>query len=84
MIKAILARIRWNGLSELHQRRHTSRSAAMFNAIQQRFPHLKHPEQIQLKHIRWLKDVWLVQQAYADATQTDYKRTLALLISALE
>jgi hypothetical protein len=84
MIRHILARIRWNGLSPLHKRRHINRIIVMLSALMVRFAHLKHPEQMQLKHARWLAEVWLVNRGLADATQTDYRRSMALLVGALD
>ncbi len=83
MISLILTKLRWNGLSPLHQRRHTARIMLMLNAIIERFPHLKHPEQVKLKHLRWLHDAWLAKQGFADATRSDYRRSMALLVAAL-
>lgn len=84
MISLILNRLRWNGLSPLHQRRHAVRIKLMLNAMMDRFSHLTHPEQIKLKHLRWLHDAWLAKQGFADATRSDYGRSLALLVAALE
>lgn len=83
MIKHILARIRWNGLADLHQKRHISRIRVLLQAMTERFPHLKHPQQVQLKHVRWLRVYWLTRQDLAISTLTDYKRSMALLIGAL-
>jgi len=83
VISHILARIRWNGLSPLHQRRHSTRIKVMLNAMAERFPHLKHPEQVKLKHLCWIHDMWLIKQGFADATRSDYKRSMALLVAAL-
>lgn len=84
MISLILNRLRWNGLSPLHQRRHAARIKLMLNAMMDRFSHLTHPEQVKLKHLRWLHDAWLAKQGFADATRSDYRRSLALLVAALE
>jgi len=84
MISHILARIQWNGLSSLHQRRHIARVEKMLNAMSERFSHLKHFEQVKLKHLRWLQEVWLTSQGFAEATLVDYKRTLALMVAALD
>lgn len=55
----------------------------MLSAMVERFSHLKHPEQVKLKHLRWLHEVWLIKQGFADATRSDYMRSMALLVAAL-
>lgn len=84
MTKTLLRRIRWNGLSALQQRRHITRLDKMLSAIQDRYPGVKHLEQIRLKHGFWLRDIWMSQQGLAPSTQTDYLRSLSILIAALD
>lgn len=55
----------------------------MLSAMAERFSHLKHPEQVKLKHLRWLHDEWLTKQGFADSTRSDYRRSIALLVTAL-
>jgi hypothetical protein len=64
--------------SERTRLRHIRRIEKMTAAIQDRFPEVRHPNQIKLKHCRWIQENWL-----SEATAKDYRTSLRLLIRAL-
>ncbi|WP_020682336.1 hypothetical protein [Marinobacterium rhizophilum] len=83
-IKPILTRIRWDTMANKTQQDHIQRLFAILNAISTRFSGIIYPEQIRLKHCRWIKTQWFSDQQFSVATQKDYIRTLTLLIEALD
>jgi hypothetical protein len=82
-IQALLKKIHMERNAELHQRRHAGRLVTICGAIGEKFPSVRSPEQIQMKHARWLIDVWFDSQGYATSTRMDYLRSLKLLIEVL-
>lgn len=59
--------------------RHLSRIEKMMAAVEDRFPEVKHIQQIRLKHCQWLLENWC-----RPSTARDYRSSLRLLIEALD
>lgn len=82
-VDAIFRRLKFNNMRTLPRRRHLSRINNMALAIEERFPEVRTPEQIRLKHIQWLLSHWFSEQSYAPSTIRDYRDSLGLLVDAL-
>jgi hypothetical protein len=52
-------------------------------AIEERFPHVKLPEQIKLHHAQYYRNVWLPAHTASVRTQNEHMRAMGLLVRAL-
>lgn len=83
-ITAIYRRIRWaEGVSEITRLRTLNRLRTLAGAIEEQFPQVCRCEQIKLKHMFYLKNVWFDDMDLAPTTRSDYIRAMRLMITAL-
>mgnify|MGYP003638391938 FL=1 len=72
-------RIKAKDGAERTRSRHLNRIEKMALAVENRFPEVKHAQQIRLKHCSWLLEHWC-----KPSTVRDYRSSLRLLIEALD
>lgn len=81
-IKPIIRRIHWSEKSSpTTQIRTVNRIQTMADAIEVRFPEVREPKQIKLKHLHYLQNVWF-EEHLRPATKADYVRAMRLMVEA--
>lgn len=82
-ISQVLKRLRFDGKSsEIAQRKVIGRLNKICRIINEKFPEVQRPDQIRLKHLQYVRNEGLV--GYSAATAVDYKRTIVILVEALD
>ncbi|MBQ0762087.1 hypothetical protein [Marinobacter psychrophilus] len=79
----ILDRIDFGILKPTERTRYINRINNIAGVIEERFPHVKHPEQIKLKNAEYFRNVWLPAHSSSTRTQGEHMRALGLLVRAL-
>jgi hypothetical protein len=80
----ILNRIDFGSLKPAERTRYINRINNIAAVIEERFPHVKHPEQIKLEYAQYFRNVWLPAHSSSTRTQGEHMRALGLLVRALE
>ncbi len=84
-IRDITQRIKWDkDASDSTKRRAEKRIQTIADAIEARFPEVRYCNQIHLKHMRYIKEVWFEHEDLAPTTIGDYTRAMRLMIRARE
>ncbi len=84
-IQLITQRIRFSATtSDITKKKTLKRVKRICQAIEEAFVDVRRPEQLKLKHVQYVKNVWFERQEFADATIKDYARALRLLVAALD
>ena len=91
-IRDITQRIKWKqgtpespkGASDATQTRTINRIQKIANAIEAQFPGVRYCNQIKLKHMKYIKEVWFEDEGLKPATRDDYTRAMRLMIKALD
>ena len=82
-ISLILKRLRFDRKSsEITKRKVIGRLNKICRIISEKFPEVQRPDQIKLKHLQYVRNEGLA--GYSAATTVDYKRTIVILVEALE
>jgi hypothetical protein len=79
----ILTRIDFGKLKPTERTRYINRIDGISAVIEERFPHVQRPEQIQLKHAQYYRNIWLPAHSSSERTQGEHMRALGLLVMAL-
>lgn len=79
---SITQRIRFLSSSEVTRKKALQRIRRMCSAIGEEFL-VRQPEQIKLKHLLFVRDVWFERQQMSNATVEDYRRAMRLMVEAL-
>lgn len=79
----VLKRIDFGRLKPTERTRYINRIRNVVAAIEQHFPHVKHPEQIRLKHVQYFRNVWLKEYSESKRTKNEYMRAAGVLVRAL-
>lgn len=79
----ILARIDFSSLKPTERTRYINRINNIAAVIEERFPHVKRPEQIKLKHCQYFRNDWLSSHTSSARTRSEHMRTLGLVVKAL-
>lgn len=78
-LNGVYKRIKANEGAQKTRNKHLSRIEKMAVAVENRFPEVKHIQQIRLKHCQWLLAHWCKA-----STKKDFRSSLRLLIEALD
>ncbi len=78
----ILRQIDFRKLTPTEQARYIGRIQNIAAVIENRFPHVKKPEQIKLAHAQYFRNVWLPAHSASKSTRREYMRALRLLVMA--
>ncbi|AKO52008.1 hypothetical protein ABA45_05845 [Marinobacter psychrophilus] len=79
----ILNQIDFGKLRPMERTRYINRIKNVVSVIEERFPHVQRPEQIQLKHAQYYRNIWLPAHSPSMRTQDEHMRALGLLVRAL-
>jgi hypothetical protein len=79
----ILTQIDFGKLKPTERTRYINRIKNVVSVIEERFPHVQRPEQIQLKHAQYYRNIWLPAHSPSMRTQGEHMRALGLLVRAL-
>ncbi|MEH6499509.1 MAG: hypothetical protein V7751_08980 [Pseudoalteromonas distincta] len=81
-IYLILQRVKpRDGSSKVTHQKVLGRLQRLCRAINERFPEVRRPDQIKLKHLQYLRNEWLAE--FSPATAADYQRTMCVLVESL-
>ncbi|WP_339651411.1 hypothetical protein [Halopseudomonas pelagia] len=80
-VDPVLKLVCFKAASPLTKKRIIGRLKNLCNAISDNFPEVQHTNQIKLKHLQYLRNVWFAR--YSPATVADYERSLRILTEAL-
>lgn len=79
----VLRKLDLNELQNSERTRYINRIGKIAKAIESRFPNVRRPEQIKLKHAQYIRNTWLPDYTASKRTQQEYIRALGLLVRAL-
>jgi hypothetical protein len=82
-LSGVVARIDFGDLTPTERNRYTNRMNTIVGVIEERFPHVKRPEQIKLKCAQYVRNVWLPAHSSSERTKEEHMRALGLLVRAL-
>jgi hypothetical protein len=82
-LSRILARIDFGNLQPTERNRYINRMNTIVAVIEERFSHVKRPEQIKLHHAQYYRNVWLPAHSSSVRTQNEHMRAMGLLVRAL-
>ncbi|WP_417521975.1 hypothetical protein [Marinobacter sp.] len=83
LLDGVLRRLDFSRLKPNERARYISRICNVAEVIETRFPHVKQPEQIKLKHCLYFRNVWLADHTSSERTRGEHMRALGLLVVAL-
>ncbi len=83
-IRDITTRIKWHeDASDSTKKRAVKRIQTIADAIEARFPEVRYPNQVKLKHVAYIKQAWFDNEGLALTTIADYTRAMRLMIRAM-